>query len=121
MAATAELKLTAASEIAVDSGAQAGTATATMAAAAGIRNYAQMAIISCNGNTPAAGRVTLTWTRATVAQTIGIEFAAAAFAPVVINFGNHPIEGDTNTAITLTVPTLGTQTEAVLVGFTRVE
>lgn len=120
MAANAETRLTACSELNNGSGAQAGTATATMAAVVGVRNYAEMAIISASG-TAAAARVTLTWVRAGATQTIGIQFSANNFAPVVINFGNHPIEGDSNTAITLTAPTLGTTTEVNLVGYTRPE
>ena len=118
MAANAETRLTAPGEVSVNSGAQAGAANISMAAAVGVRNYVQMATISASG-TAAAGRVTITYTRGGATQTIGLQVPAANFSPIILNFGNHPLEGDENTAITLTCPTLGTTTETSLIGFTR--
>ena len=97
-----------------------GSAVATIAAAADTKTYVVMAIISSEGTTPALGRATLTYTKDGVAQTIGLRFPASAFAPVVLNFGSHPIEGDANTAVVLTVPALSAAIqEATLVYYQR--
>jgi hypothetical protein len=121
--ANVELKISASSEKVVSTAGGAGAgATATIAAAVGTKSYAIMAIISSEGTTPAIGRATLAWTKDGVAQTLGIRFAAAAFAPIVINFGSHPVEGDPNTAIVLTVPALSAAIqEAALVYYQRPE
>lgn len=119
MGANAETKLVASGEKTI-SNAGAGAQTATIAAAAGIKSYAIMAIISSTGATPAAGRATVAYTKDGTAYTLGVQIPAAAFSPIVLNFGTHPIEGDENTAITLSVPSLsaGTQ-EATLVYYQR--
>lgn len=92
------------------------TATATFAAVVGTRHFVQRIIISTSGTiTPA--RATLTWTYAGNAQTVGIQVSATA-GIWDIHFGNNPIEGDANTAVTLTIPTLGAGTaEAAVIGF----
>lgn len=117
MGAGVETRISASSEKSVSTGG-AGAQTATIAAAVDTKTYVVMAIISADG-TAAAGRVTLNYTKDGVAQVIGIRFAAANFAPVVVNFGSHPVEGDPNTAITLVVPAIGTNTEATLVYYQR--
>lgn len=83
-----------------------GTATATFAAAVGIRHFVQSAIASYAA-TPAAGAhlATLTWTYNGVAQTLSFQVSAGVWQ---LYFGNNPIEGDANTAVTLTVPATGT-------------
>ena len=63
-------------------------------------------------------RATLTWTYNGVAQTVGLQ-VPIGFSQLVLDFGNNPIEGDSNTAITLTLPALGASGdgEAALFGF----
>lgn len=124
MAATAELKLTGSAEVSQTSGTQVNaTATATFAAVAGKKNYVQKAIISAAGTIAAAVRATITYTKDGAAQTIGIQIGVnfTNTGVLVVDFANNPIEGDDNTAITLTVPALGAagQGEATLVGFVR--
>jgi hypothetical protein len=81
-------------------------ATATFAAAAGVRHFVQGAIASYNV-APAAGAklATITYTYGGVAQTISFQCSLGVWQ---LYFGNNPIEGDANTAITLTVPASGT-------------
>ena len=83
-----------------------GTATATFAAATATRHFVHTAIASY-GAAPAAGAhlATLTWTYGGVAHTLSFQVSAGVWQ---IYFGNNPIEGDANTAITLTVPATGT-------------
>lgn len=129
MAATAELKLTASAEVCQTSGTvTAAQAQASFAAVTGKKNYVQKLIISeAPTGAITAVRATLTWTKDGAAQTLGIQMAAAAAAPtsqyypIIVDFSNNPVEGDDNTAITLTVPSrgAGNVVEAELVGFTR--
>ena len=93
-----------------------GTATATFAAAAATKHYVQKAVIT--GQAVAATvRATLTWTYSGNAQTMGFQLPVGT-VQIIINFGNHPAEGDENTAITLTIPSPGAGTvEACLAGF----
>lgn len=123
--ATAETKLTASAEKSVTSGLQTNlTAAASFAAVAGVKQYVQKAIISASGTIAAAVRATLTYTKDATPQTIGILIGVnfTNTGVLVIDFSNNPIEGDDNTAITLTIPALGAggNGEAALVGFTRV-
>lgn len=120
--ASTEARLTAPIDLvsSVTAGANAISA-ATFAAVADYKNTAVMAIISANLAIVAGVRVTLAWTRDGTAQTIGIQLPNAAISPIFINLGAHGIEGDANTAITLTIPALGAAVsgEAVLLGFKR--
>lgn len=97
-----------------------GTAAAAFAAAAGFKNFVQMVIISTVGTIAAAVRATVTYTYGGVAQTIGVGVSATPGA-IVLNFGSHPIEGDDNTAITVSMPALGASGigEATLIGLVR--
>lgn len=124
MAASAEIKLVGSAEKANTSGQITnGSAAATFAAVAGTKHYVQKAIISASGTIAAGVRATLTWTKDAVAQTVGISipigFTNTGIA--VIDFGNNPLEGDDNTAITLTIPALGAAGigEAAIIGFSR--
>lgn len=126
MAANAEARLTAPVNLEqTDVPATNTAAVATFAAGADSRNYVTVAILSATGTAPAAGSyiATLAFTQDGVAKSLSIALPAAAFAPVVLNFGSHPIEGDVNTAITLTVPALGAgaQSVAQLIGFVRAQ
>lgn len=120
--ANTEVKLSASGEKVVSVNATAASAIATIAAAVDIKSYVTAAILS-DGSTAAvtSARATLIYTKDGVAQTIGIQLPNAAVAPVMLNFGSHPIEGDTNTAITLTIPTRGTGNvaEATLIYYQR--
>ena len=128
MAATAELKLTGSAEVCNSVQATAAVATASLAAAVGKKNYVQKIIISeSDTGAVTAVRATLTWTKDGAAQTLGIQLGGLAAAPtsqiypIILDFGNNPIEGDDNTAITLSVPSrgAGNTIEATVVGFTR--
>jgi len=117
--ASVEKRMTATPEVVASTSAVNAPATATMPAVVGSRNYATMAIMSFNGAIAAAVRATLTWTKDGSAKTIGIQLPPATLGPVILNFGDHPLEGDDNTAITLSIPALGAAItgEATLMGF----
>ena len=77
----------------------------------------QKAIISVGNGTITTARATLAWTYNGVAQTLGIQVGVAGIQ--TLDFGANNIEGDENTAITLTIPSLGAgiTSEASLIGF----
>lgn len=89
-------------------------AVVTFPAISGAKNSLVTACFSVSGATPAVARATIAFTRGGVATTFGIQLPAAQIGPVFINFSNHPIEGDDNTAIVITLPAMGaTQTSEV--------
>lgn len=107
MASRAEQRLTGSSTKANSSGSvDNAAATATFAAVADTKHFVHSATASY-GAAPAAGAhlATLTWTYNGVAQTMSFQCSLGVWQ---IYFGNNPIEGDSNTAITLTVPASGT-------------
>lgn len=119
--ASLEAKLGASVNTVSDSGAVVnGSAAASFGAVAETANYVTKVILSASGTIAAAVRATLAWTKDGVANTLGIQIPVG-FSNLVIDFDNHPIEGDPNTAITLTLPALGASGtgEAVLLGYTR--
>lgn len=89
-------------------------AVVTFAAAAGLKNSLIAVCFSTSGTTPAVARATIVFTKGGVVTTFGIQLPAVQGGPVFLNFGSHPIEGDVNTAITITLPAQGaTQTGEV--------
>lgn len=89
-------------------------AVVTFAAVSGAKNSLIAVCFSVSGATPAVARATIALTKNGVATTFGVQLPAAQIGPVFLNFSNHPIEGDDNTAITITLPAMGaTQTGEV--------
>lgn len=115
MGMTVEKRLSGSQEFSATSGAQTGTtATAAMAAVVGSKNYLRGVLISVYGTVTAA-RGTITWTYGGTAYTIGIGVGVAGI--FYIPFEQNPIEGDTDTAITVSVPSLTAATcEVAIVG-----
>lgn len=90
----------------------AGTAAAVtfakaLQATAGI--YITKLIISCTAAPSAAVEATLTGPVDATgnAVTVKIEISANAFAPIVMDFGSHPLKCKANTDAVLTVPAVG--------------
>lgn len=83
------------------------TATGLFAATAGITWMCYGFLITASANPAAAVRATLAFTRGGTTLTVGFQLPAAAFPPMIVNFGTHPIVGDVGTEIRLTVPALG--------------
>src|SRR5258706_7930571 len=89
-------------------------AVVTFPAVAGAKNSLVSTCFSVSGATPAVARATIAFTKGGVATTFGIQLPAAQIGPVFLNFSNHPIEGDENTSIVITLPAMGaTQTGEV--------
>jgi len=89
-------------------------AVVTFPAVAGQKNTLISVCFSASGATPAVARATIVFTKNGTATTFGIQFPAAQNGPTFLNFVSHPIEGDANTAITITLPAMGaTQTGEV--------
>lgn len=119
MPARVDQRLTGSSRAANSSGTITnGAATATFAAAASTKHYVQRAVLTAKGTIAAGVRATLTWTYNGDAQTAGFQIPIG-FSQLVLDFGNNPIEGDSNTAITLSMPALGASGdgEACIFGF----
>lgn len=93
-----------------------GAATATFAAVAATKHYIQRAIIT--GQAIAATvRATLTWTYNGSVQTAGFQLPVGT-VQIILDFAGNPVESDSNTAVTLTIPSPGAGTvEATLIGF----
>jgi hypothetical protein len=87
--------------------ATAAVATATKTApgaASGRRLHLQGFIISASAAPGAAVEATITGLED---GTITIQIPAAAFAPIVVNFGSSPLRGSAATNLVLNVPSLG--------------
>lgn len=82
-------------------------ATVTFAAQVGIKNSVVQFGLSKSGTTPAVSSATLVYTKGGTVKTLTFLIPAAQIAPIVVNFASHPLEGDANTAITLTLPAMG--------------
>lgn len=94
-------------------------ATATKAGAARQRHFITGYSVSCSAAPLATVSVSVTTGATTVEQ---VELPAAAFAPVVVNFG-APIRCGINEAAAITCPAVGgsTRSTVVLRGFTLYE
>src|SRR6266496_325229 len=97
--ASLETKLAGSADKSATSGTQTNlNAVATFAAAAGVKNYVQKAIVSAKGTIAAGVRATLTYTKDGVAQTIGLQVPIAFTNTGIfaLDFSNNPVEGDEN-------------------------
>ena len=94
-------------------------ATATKAAAARQRHFITGYSVSCSAAPSPAVSVTVTSGATTVEQ---VELPAAAFSPIVVNFG-APVRGGTNEAVSITCPAVGgtTRSTVTIRGFTLYE
>ena len=94
-------------------------AVVTFPAVVGFKNSVITFSLSASGITPAVARATLVFTQGGVVKTLGFQMPAAQLGPMQFSFTSHPIEGDENTSIVLTLPAMGaSQTgEAWMTGY----